>query len=136
MKYLLDTGVWLRAVDRAHTIPPRVLRVLQADDTFGLAAISLWEIGKKVQIGKLSLPKDLVSWFADAIAPNIEVIPLERDIVTDAMSLPKFPTGDPADELIVASARVHNLTLLTTDTRLRGYRHARVEYFKPRVDHG
>ena len=73
MKYLLDTGVWLRAVNRAHTIPTRVLRVLQApQEIFGLAAISLWEVGKKVQAGKLSLPKDLAAWFAGAVASNLD----------------------------------------------------------------
>ena len=135
MKYLLDTGAWLRAVSRAHTIPARVLRMLRdPHETFGLAAISLWEIGKKVQVGKLSLPKDLAAWFADALAPNLEILPLECDVVVEAMRLPEFPTRDPADELIIASARLHNLTLVTTDTKLKGYRHARVHYFKPLMD--
>jgi PIN domain nuclease of toxin-antitoxin system len=135
VKYLLDTGVWLRAVNRAHTVPVRMMRVLEAPrETFGLAAISLWEVAKKVQVGKLSLPKDLAGWFDAALAPNVEVLPLERDVVAEAMRLPEFPTRDPADELIVASARIHNLILITTDTKLKGYRHARVQYFKPLLD--
>ena len=135
MIYLLDTSVWLRGVTRAHTIPKRVLRILQGSrETFGLAAISLWEVGKKAQLGKLALPKDLAAWFAAAVAPNIEVLPMNADVVVEAMRLPDFPTRDPADELIVASARVHNLTLMTTDTKLRGYSHARVQYFKPLLD--
>ena len=132
MKYLLDTGVWLRAVNQPHTIPPEALRVLQSSrETFGLAAISLWEVAKKVQVGKLPLPKDLAGWFADALAPNIELLPLTAEVVTEAMRLPEFPNRDPADELIVATARVHTLTLLTTDTKLKGYRHARIHYFTP-----
>ena len=132
MKYLLDTGVWLRAVNEPQTIPRSALRLLQTPrDIYGLAAISLWEIGKKVQVGKLPLPKDLPAWFADAVAPNIEVLPLTADIVTDAMRLPEFPNRDPADELIVATARVHRLVLLTTDTKLKNYRHARIHYFTP-----
>ena len=134
MKYLLDTGAWLRAVNRAGTLPTHVLRVLQAPrEMFGLAAISLWEVGKKVQAGKLPLPKDLPGWFADALAPNIELLPMTGEIVTDAMRLPEFPNRDPADELIVATARVHKLTLLTTDTTLKNYRHARIHYFTPIV---
>ena len=43
---------------------------------------------------------------------------------------------DPVDELIMATARVHKLTLLTTDTQLKGYRHARVHYFKPIMEKG
>ena len=132
MKYLLDTGVWLRAVNQPQTIPLGPLRLMQTPrEIFGLAAISVWEIGKKVQIGKLHLPKDLAGWFADAIAPNIEVLSLSADVVTDAMHLPDFPNHDPADELIVATARVHKLTLITTDTKLKNYRHARIHHFKP-----
>ena len=132
MRYLLDTGVWLRAVNQPQTIPPAHLRLLQTPrEIFGLAAISLWEIGKKVQIGKLHLPKDLPGWFADALAPNIDVLALSAEIVTEAMRLPGFPNRDPADELIVATARVHKLTLVTTDTKLRTYRHVQVHYFKP-----
>jgi PIN domain nuclease of toxin-antitoxin system len=132
--YLLDTGVWVRAVNQPHTIPADVLRVLQAPrERFGLAAISLWEVGKKTQAGKLSLPRDLPLWFADALASNIELFPLGEPIVVEAMRLPQFPNRDPADELIVATARIHDLTLLTTDTMLKGYRHARLRYFKPRA---
>ena len=108
------------------------MRVLQTPrEIFGLAAISLWEIGKRVQIGKLELPKNLAAWFADALAPNIEVLPLTADIVNEAMRLPEFPNHDPADELIVATARRHKLTLITTDRKLKKYRHVRIHYFTP-----
>jgi PIN domain nuclease of toxin-antitoxin system len=127
--------VWLRAVSRPHSVPARVRRLLEAPrQTFGLAAISIWEVGKKVQFGKLALPKDLAAWFADALAPNIEVIPFSAEVVTEAMRLSAFPTRDPADELIVASARLRNLILLTTDRRLKGYPHARIQYFRPLAD--
>ena len=132
MKYLLDTGAWLRAVNEPHTIPADTLRLLHTPrEMFGLAAISLWEVAKKVQIGKLLLPKDLAAWFADALAPNVDVLPLTAEVATEAMRLPEFPNRDPADELIVATARIHTLTLVTTDTMLKGYRHARVHYFTP-----
>lgn len=132
MKHLLDTGVWLRAVNQPQTIPASTLRLLETpSEMFGLAAISLWEVGKKVQSGKLPLPKDLPAWFADALAPNIELLALTAPVVADAMRLPEFPNRDPADELIVATARVHKLTLLTTDTRLKHYGHVRIHYFTP-----
>lgn len=132
MRYLLDTGVWLRGVNEQQTIPPDALKLLQVpDEIFGLSAISLWEVGKKVQIGKLPLPKDLPAWFEDALTSNLALFPITPEIVADAMRLPDFPNRDPGDELIVATARVHKLTVLTTDTKLKGYRHARIHYFTP-----
>jgi PIN domain nuclease of toxin-antitoxin system len=134
VRYLLDTGVWLRGVNEQETIPPDVLKLLRApDEMFGLSAISLWEVGKKVQIGKLPLPKDLPAWFEDALSPNLALFPITPEIVADAMRLPDFPNRDPSDELIVATARVHKLTVLTTDTKLKGYRHVRIHYFTPNL---
>jgi len=78
----------------------------------------------------LTLPRDLPAWFDDVLT-NVTLLPLVPAVVADAMRLPDFPNRDPGDELIVATARVHRLTLLTTDTALKGYRHARIHYFKP-----
>lgn len=129
---MLDIGVWLRGVNQVETIPTETMTILRRREVaFGLSAISLWEVGKKVQIGKLKLPKDLAGWFADALAPDVSVLPLTPGIIADAVYLPEFPVRDPADELIVATARVHKLTLLTTDTKLKDYPHARVHYFTP-----
>jgi PIN domain nuclease of toxin-antitoxin system len=69
----------------------------------------------------------------DALASNITVLTLTPEIVVEAMRLPAFPNRDPADELIVATARVHQLTLLTTDVQLRRYRFAPIQYFRPRT---
>lgn len=132
MTFLLDTNVWLRGVTESMTLPETIRRILgERDAEFGLSAISLWEVGKKHQIGKLVLRKELISWLNEAVAAHIRVLPLTPDIVAEAMRLPDFPNRDPADEIIVATARVHGLTLLTADTKLKNYRHARVRYFTP-----
>ena len=131
LTYLMDTSVWLRAIVEPETLPVELRDILNArDEPFGLAAISLWEVGKKQQIGKLKLKKELGIWLQEAVAVNVEILPLTHEIVSEAMRLPNFPNRDPA-ELIVATARIHQLILLTTDSMLKGYRHARVRYFKP-----
>ena len=132
MRFVLDTGVWLRAYSEPETIPPAELELLQGKgESFGLSAISLWEVGKKNQRGKLPLPRPLRDWFHHALGSNVQLLPLTPEVVADATSLPDFPNRDPGDELIVATARVHRLTLLTTDTLLKKYRHARIHYFTP-----
>ena len=132
MKDLLDTSVWVRAALQGDTLPPEV-RELAADPskTLGLSVISLWEVAKKHQRGKLPLPMDLGAWLDHALTPQLRVLPLSPDIIVEATRLPEFPVNDPADELIVATARVHRLTLWTTDTKLRGYRYATVRHFTP-----
>jgi len=132
MKFLLDTSVWLRGAVEPETVPEELRRILDLRDApFGLSAISLWEVGKKNQMGRLPLKQELGAWLKEAVGTRIELLPLTPEIVTDAMNLPDFPNRDPADELIVATARVHRLTLLTTDTQLKRYRHAQIRHFTP-----
>lgn len=129
MKYLLDTSVWLRGYFEPEALPERIGRILgRAGSRFGVSAISLWEVGKKHQLGKLPLDRDLGNWFRRALGDDVDVLPVTPEIVVDAMGLPAFPNRDPADELIVATSRVHRLTLLTTDEGLQGYEHARIEH--------
>jgi PIN domain nuclease of toxin-antitoxin system len=132
MTWLLDTNAWLFGYSKQEALPAEIRELLgRPGAQFGLSAISLWEVGKKHQIGKLELQQELGAWLKGALASNIQLLPITPEIVADAMSLPDFPVNDPADELIVATARVHRLTLLTTDTKLKGYRPARIRHFRP-----
>jgi PIN domain nuclease of toxin-antitoxin system len=132
MDYLLDTSVWLRGALFGQTLPEDARRILgNPKAELAISIYSLWEAAKKHQKGKLPLPVDLAEWFKIAIPPPLRVLPLTPEIIVESMRLPDFPVNDPGDELIVATARVHNIPLLTTDTQLRGYRHARIHYIKP-----
>jgi PIN domain nuclease of toxin-antitoxin system len=132
MDYLLDTSVWLRGALFGQTLPEDARRIL-ANPKLNLAIsiYSLWEAAKKHQKGKLPLPLDLAEWFKIAIPQNLRILPLTPEIIAESTRLPDFPVNDPGDELIVATARVHKVSLLTTDTQLKGYRHARIHYIKP-----
>lgn len=132
MNYLLDTSAWLRSVLFAQTVPADIQRLMDDPDIeFGLSIYSLWEAAKKHQKGKLPLPMELSHWIKAAVPQNVRLLPLTPEIIVESIRLPDFPVNDPGGELIVATARVHKLTLLTTDTKLKGYRHARVRHFRP-----
>jgi len=132
VRYLLDSSVWMMSALRAQVLPDEIQKIVgDTDETLGLSIFSLWEAAKKHQQGKLSLPMDLTAWLKAAVPPHVHVLPLTADIIVESTRLPDFPVNDPADQLIVATARVHKLILLTTDTKLKGYRHARIHYFKP-----
>jgi PIN domain nuclease of toxin-antitoxin system len=135
MRYLLDSSVWFRSALREQTIPKEIQRILNPEsELLGLSVFSLWEAAKKHQRGKLLLPMEISAWLKQALSRQIAVLPLTPEIIVDSASLPEFPNRDPADELIVATARVNQLTLLTTDRLLKDYPHVRVQYFKPLSD--
>ena len=137
MDYLLDTSIWLRGALYIQTLPEEVRDILEdANLSLGLSIYSLWEAAKKHQKGKLPLPMELSAWFKAAIPGNIHVLPLTAEIIVESTRLPDFPVNDPGDELIVATARVHKLTLLTSDTELKGYHHARIRHFTPLAEKG
>jgi PIN domain nuclease of toxin-antitoxin system len=137
VRYLLDSSVWLMSALREQVLPDNIREIVgDADEMLGLSIFSLWEAAKKNQQGKLPLPMDLPVWLKAAVPHHIHLLPLTPDIIVDSTRLPEFPVNDPADQLIVATARVHKLTLLTTDTKLKGYRHARIHYFTPLADKG
>jgi PIN domain nuclease of toxin-antitoxin system len=130
--YLLDTSAWLRSALNPDTLPRFVRELTEdPDETLGISIFTLWEVAKKNQKGKLPLPLELAEWFKAALPQNVRILPLSPEIIVEAARLPDFPTNDPADELIVATARALKLTLVTSDTKIKNYPHARIHYFKP-----
>jgi PIN domain nuclease of toxin-antitoxin system len=105
----------------------RELIEAHAKEGLGLSIISVWEVAKKTQLGKLELDRPLGDWLDAALKfPNLEVLPLTREIVLEAASLPDGFRSDPADEMIVATARVLPLPLLTADLKLCAYPHVTI----------
>jgi len=90
-------------------------RELLANDTWGVAAISLWELAKLAQLGRIDI--DLDDPEVDAVLAGLHVWPLDLQVAKASTRL-DF-TGDPADELIAATSIVHGVPLLTRDKRIR-----------------
>lgn len=79
--------------------------------------------------GRLALPMDVRTWVEEALSkPGISVAPLTPEIAMESVNLPGELHGDPADRMLVATARMLGATLLTKDARLIRYsqqRHVR-----------
>jgi PIN domain nuclease of toxin-antitoxin system len=101
--------------------------ILKSDNyPFYISVISVWEVAKKVSIGKLTLSIPIRDWLVQATRkPFIELIPLSVDIALESTILPGVFHKDPADQIIVASARQCNMTLLTTDRHIISYQHVK-----------
>jgi len=69
---------------------------------------------------RLSMPVD--EWVRQASAtPGMQMLGLIPEIALESTCLPDAPLGDPVDRLLMASARVHNLTLVTADEKILAY---------------
>jgi PIN domain nuclease of toxin-antitoxin system len=86
----------------------------------GLCDISLWEVALLAQLGRLRLDDDLEDWLRIAASPaTVEMLPITPDVVAEMNRLPATFHQDPADRLIVATARAAGLPLATHDARIR-----------------
>ena len=85
-----------------------------------LSAITLRELVKLVERGRRRLTIPLEAWLAEIEeSPLLTVLPLTARIVAESVPLGKGFHRDPADQLIVATARCHRLRLMTADERIR-----------------
>ena len=125
---VLDTHIWVW-----WTIDPDRLSETQRqeiarneDDRIGISAISCWEVAKLSEYSRLALPVGLSEWFQAALRyPGISLLGLTPEVAIESTSLPGGFHRDPADQIIVATARVHHCSLVTSDHKIAGYPHVR-----------
>lgn len=123
MSILLDTHVWVWWLTPGSPLSRKecsALDVLAERRCLFLSAISLWEAQMLYARGRLELPLPFPEWLAEADDDRIlTVVPLDLAVVLALDALPESFHGDPADRLIVATARSRNLPLATRDAAIR-----------------
>ncbi len=124
MKYVLDTHAWFWSLTDPDQLPAKVRAALEnpRNAPFGLAAISLWELSKLVEKARITLTIPLAEWIRRATDPDlITILPLTEQVAVDSTTLPGNFRSDPADELIIATTRLHDATLITADRKILAY---------------
>jgi len=125
---VLDTHIWVWWIHGDKQLSQTQFKVIAAHETevIGISAISCWEIAKLVEYGRLELPCPLEEWFEQALSyPGIHLLPLTPQIAIESTRLPEEFHRDPADQIIVATARVYNCPLVTSDERILNYPYVR-----------
>ena len=123
---VLDTHAWVW-----WTVDPERLSESQRqeieeheEDLIGVSAMSCWEVAKLYEYGRLELSVSLREWFRLALGyPGISIIPLTPEVAIESTSLPDGFHRDPSDQIIVATARVHECPLVTSDRKIVNYPH-------------
>lgn len=127
MSFLLDTHVWIWTQEKPDAIgsSARALLETTADDLC-VSAVSSLEIARLVSGGLLTLQGTVDRWVRAALN-SIEArsIDVDHRVAIEAYKLPGRFHKDPADRLLVATARLHDLTLVTADERILDYRQVR-----------
>jgi len=126
---ILDTHIWIWWVQGDSRLLPIYLNLIQQNEAagIGVSAISCWEVAKLVERGRLTFPVSVGQWLTQALAyPGIRLLPLSPEVSVEATQLPDVFHRDPADQIIVATARRYNSPLLTMDQAIRAYPHVQL----------
>ena len=121
---VIDTHIWVWWVHDLPELEPWMRKILtnQQDQSVLVSAISCWEIARLVAGGRLDLGRPILDWFAAAFNnPGVVLTELTPTIAVDSNNLPGNFHKDPADRIIVATARVLGCPLLTADAKIRSY---------------
>jgi len=123
---VLDTHVWVWWVHGDAQLPENYRDYLQQEESqgLGISAISCWEVAKLVEYGRLKLPHPASAWLDQALNyPGMHLLELTPQIAIESTQLPAPFHRDPADQIIVATARVYNCPIVTLDERILAYPH-------------
>jgi len=124
--YLLDTHTWLwvQQGETRNLSPDLILELerLQQQRKVCVSAISVLEIARLVAYGLYDLGISVDRFVTEATENDgLRLLDLSTRILIDSTRLPGEIHRDPADRLLVATAREHNLTLVTRDKSLSRY---------------
>lgn len=123
---LLDTHIWVWELQgreqRVTPVARESIRTASEISGVYVSMISLWEVAMAVGKGRLHIATDPLTWLHRATAePGMRIVPLTPEIVVDSTRLPGKPHGDPADQILVATARHLGATLVTCDAKIIAY---------------
>ena len=89
-------------------------------------------MAKLVECARLTLPWPIASWLGQALSyPGMRLLDLTPRIVVESTQLPGPFHRDPADQLIVATARIYNCALMTVGPEIVAYPHVQMLPYEP-----
>lgn len=119
MKLLLDTHIWIWSVAEKDRLRPRVLKALaNSENELWLSPVSVWELLILIEKDRIVLNTDAESWIRQSFdASPLKEAPLTLEVALATREI-CLSHRDPADAFLAATAKVFDLTLVTSDARL------------------
>lgn len=125
---LLDTQLWIWWTTAGGKLSPFHNQYIETHVPDGLAmsAFTVWEVALLEKKGRVDLGAPVAEWAREVVRlPVVHLIPLVPELLIDSVQLPEPFHPDPADRIIVATARHLGCPLLTTDGDILSYTHVR-----------
>lgn len=124
---VLDTHAWVWWVgspDRLSDLARNVIDGATEEGVVHVSSFSAWEVALLVSHGRLALNVGTADWITQSEAlRSLRFVPVSNTIALRSAELPGSLHNDPADRIIVATARSMGATLVTRDVKLREYAH-------------
>ena len=121
MGYLLDTHAIIWYFENSAELPDEIEKIIDNPEvSIYICSVSLWEIAIKVSIGKLELQIPLNELLNHINNGDFNVLHIGDTHLNRLIDLP-FIHKDPFDRLIISSALVEGLTIITVDENIKKY---------------
>ena len=123
--YLLDTCavIWIAQGDPLHEPAASELqRACRRGARLLVSPITAWEIAMLVSKEKMVLALDPNRWFERFCElPSVSLAGMPTSVLVASTALPGTPPEDPADRIIIATARAFGYVLVTRDAKVLKY---------------
>lgn len=125
-RILLDTHVWIWTVaGETDRMAPAAVEQIRRGASRGrllVSAISVWEVAMLQARGRIGLALELEEWVRRGLsAPGVRLAELSPEVLVESTRLPGQAHGDPADRMLIATARRLGAALATRDEAILSY---------------
>lgn len=127
---LLDTHVLIWWVDNPSKLSSKAQNLIESsikkEEPIIVSSISVWEIFLLTKKSRLGFTIDINSWLEKVESLGfLQFIPVDNRIASKSILLPEPLHNDPADRIIIATAREYGAKLVTSDKKILGYKHVK-----------
>ena len=123
---LLDTHTFVWLASDLKMLSPKARQTIDKADNLYLSSASVWEVGLLVKKGRLTLPLEASEFVERAVKQHgIMEIPIDGTIALASVGLPMIH-NDPFDRVIVATARIYRMSIVSKDQVIPTYPRTKV----------
>jgi len=125
LNVLLDTCAVIWAMSEPESLSDRAREILSAGDTaVCISPIVCAELACLQERRRIAIKGHWKTWFNRCLGANRwQVVDITVAVVQEAYSLPESFHRDPVDRILVGTARLHDLAIVTADSRILSYPH-------------